>query len=261
MKNNIKPGEIWTFTDSSSQSREALILSVHDDGYAEYVLLHPFRKGPVRFEVMGMGGVMYCDPRKVTFKHTDSFTGLSRGVSVDKLAEMRLKAAEGIGFMDAGGDGLLQQLKSSQASVASMGEKIKELTIYKTLYEQFLKSVCLAMQGQAKQDTTPAHGAGKAAEEAPKGAPPRPLTQLERNRMKYLPVQRYIAVKCNEVGMSLATLDRLTGHVTKAGPTGVVSHWAKGDSEANWFQLERIFPGLKAEAEAWAEKQKEAAQK
>lgn len=255
MKNNIKPGEIWTFTDASAQTREALILNVFEDGYAEYVLLHPFRKGPVRFEVMGMGGVMYCDPRKVSFKHTDTFTGMSRGISAEKLAEMRLKAAEGIGFMDAGGDGLLQQLKSSQASVSSMGEKIKELTIYKTLYEQFLKAVADAMQ----KGVQPPRQADvvKAAEEAPKEAPVKPLTQLERNRLKYLPVQRYIAVKCNEVGMSLSTLDRLTGHVTKAGPTGACSHWSRGDSEANWFQLERIFPGLKAEAEAWAEKQKE----
>lgn len=257
MKNNIKPGEIWTFTDASAQTREALILNVFEDGYAEYVLLHPFRKGPVRFEVMGMGGVMYCDPRKVSFKHTDTFTGMSRGISAEKLAEMRLKAAEGIGFMDAGGDGLLQQLKSSQASVASMGEKIKELTIYKTLYEQFLKSVCLAMQGQSKQEIAPEQDSAKTHE--PVKAEDKPLTQLERNRMKYAQTQSYIAVKCKRVGMSLSTLDRLTGHIKADGKggTGAASHWAKGDSPAHWEELERIFPGLKAEAEAWAEKQKE----
>lgn len=250
-----KPGEIWTFTDASMQTREALIINTFEDGYALSVLLHPFRKGPVRYEVPGMGGIMYADPRKINIRHTDAFTGFSRGVTPEALAEFRTRAAEGIGFLSTEGDGLTQQLKASQASVASMADKIKELTIYKTIYEQFLKACADAMQPRPAEEPKP----HTEPEKTPEPEVPKPLTKVERNRLivqenqkKYGLKQSYIAVKLKSVGMKQVTLDRLIGR-----SDGCVSHWVRGDSKAHWAVLERIFPGIEQEAEEWAKNQEE----
>lgn len=255
-----KPGEIWTFTDASMQTREALIINTFEDGYALSVLLHPFRKGPVRYEVPGMGGIMYADPRKINIRHTDAFTGFSRGVTPEALAEFRTRAAEGIGFLSTEGDGLTQQLKASQASVASMADKIKELTIYKTIYEQFLKACADAMQSKPAEEPKPHTEPEKTPEpEVPEPEVPKPLTKVERNRLivqenqkKYGLKQSYIAVKLKSVGMKQVTLDRLIGR-----SDGCVSHWVRGDSKAHWAVLERIFPGIEKEAEEWAKNQEE----
>lgn len=250
-----KPGEIWTFTDASMQTREALIINTFEDGYALSVLLHPFRKGPVRYEVPGMGGIMYADPRKINIRHTDAFTGFSRGVTPEALAEFRTRAAEGIGFLSTEGDGLTQQLKASQASVASMADKIKELTIYKTIYEQFLKACADAMQPRPAEEPKP----HTEPEETPQPEAPKTLTKVERNRLrvaenreKYARQQAYIGVKLKSIGMKQVTLDRLIGR-----SDGCVAHWVGGDSKAHWAVLERIFPGIEKEAEEWAKNQEE----
>lgn len=250
-----KPGEIWTFTDASMQTREALIINTFEDGYALSVLLHPFRKGPVRYEVPGMGGIMYADPRKINIRHTDAFTGFSRGVTPEALAEFRTRAAEGIGFLSTEGDGLTQQLKASQASVASMADKIKELTIYKTIYEQFLKACADAMQPRPAEEPKP----HTEPEETPQPEAPKTLTKVERtrlrvaeNREKYARQQAYIGVKLKSIGMKQVTLDRLIGR-----SDGCVAHWVGGDSKAHWAVLERIFPGIEKEAEEWAKNQEE----
>ncbi len=249
-----KPGEIWTFTDASMQTREALIINTFEDGYALSVLLHPFRKGPVRYEVPGMGGIMYADPRKINIRHTDAFTGFSRGVTPEALAEFRTRAAEGIGFLSTEGDGLTQQLKASQASVASMSEKIKELTIYKTIYEQFLKACADAMQRKPAEELKAVE-----PEKTPQPEAPKTLTKVERNRLivqenrkKYGPKQSYIGVKLKTIGMPQVALDRLIGR-----SDGCVAHWVRGDSKAHWISIERIIPGIEKEAEEWAKRQEE----
>lgn len=249
-----KPGEIWTFTDASMQTREALIINTFEDGYALSVLLHPFRKGPVRYEVPGMGGIMYADPRKINIRHTDAFTGFSRGVTPEALAEFRTRAAEGIGFLSTEGDGLTQQLKASQASVASMADKIKELTIYKTIYEQFLKACADAMQRKPAEELKAVE-----PEKTPQPEAPKTLTKVERNRLivqenrnKYGLKQSYIAVKLKSIGMKQVTLDRLIGR-----SDGCVAHWVRGDSKAHWISIERIIPGIEKEAEEWAKNQEE----
>lgn len=236
------------------QTREALIINTFEDGYALSVLLHPFRKGPVRYEVPGMGGIMYADPRKINIRHTDAFTGFSRGVTPEALAEFRTRAAEGIGFLSTEGDGLTQQLKASQASVASMSEKIKELTIYKTIYEQFLKACADAMQRKPAEELKAVE-----PEKTPQPEAPKTLTKVERNRLivqenqnKYGLKQSYIAVKLKSVGMKQVTLDRLIGR-----SDGCVAHWVRGDSKAHWISIERIFPGIEKEAEEWAKNQEE----
>ena len=249
-----KPGEIWTFTDASMQTREALIINTFEDGYALSVLLHPVRKGPVRYEVPGMGGIMYADPRKINIRHTDAFTGFSRGVTPEALAEFRTRAAEGIGFLSTEGDGLTQQLKASQASVSSMSEKIKELTIYKTIYEQFLKACADAMLSKPAEELKAVE-----PEKTPQPEAPKTLTKVERNRLivqenrkKYGPKQSYIGVKLKTTGISLSACDRLIGR-----SNGCVGHWVRGDSKAHWAVLERIFPGIEKEAEEWAKEQEE----
>ena len=249
-----KPGEIWTFTDASMQTREALIINTFEDGYALSVLLHPFRKGPVRYEVPGMGGIMYADPRKINIRHTDAFTGFSRGVTPEALAEFRTRAAEGIGFLSTEGDGLTQQLKASQASVASMSEKIKELTIYKTIYEQFLKACADAMQRKPAEELKAVE-----PEKTPQPEAHKTLTKVERNRLivqenqkKYGLKQSYIGVKLKTIGMPQVALDRLIGR-----SDGCVAHWVRGDSKAHWISIERIIPGIEKEAEEWAKNQEE----
>lgn len=199
--------------------------------------------------------VMYCDPRKLSYKHTDTFTGQTRAISPEKLTEIRLLAAKGIGVEPNDPSGLKERLKSALESVESMRKKIGELNIYKTIYEQFLKACADAMQGKPvdapKPHTEP--------EKTPEPEVPKPLTKVERNRLivqenqkKYGLKQSYIAVKLKSVGMKQVTLDRLIGR-----SDGCVSHWVRGDSKAHWAVLERIFPGIEKEAEEWAKNQEE----
>ena len=251
-----KPGEIWTFTDASMQTREALIINTFEDGYALSVLLHPFRKGPVRYEVPGMGGIMYADPRKINIRHTDAFTGFSRGVTPEALAEFRTRAAEGIGFLSPDGDGLTQQLKASQASVASMADKIKELTIYKTIYEQFLKACADAMQRKPAEEpiaVDPEQPKEPDKPQLPKvGSPEYREMKKRENMARLLPKQAYIGIKIDRYKMSYAMAGRL---LDVAGNT--VTAWANGVYRADWKKLERIFPGIEKEAEEWAKNQEE----
>lgn len=250
-----KPGEIWTFTDNSTNTREALILSVFEDGYAEYILLHAFRKGTENVEVAGRGMVMYCDPRKLSYKHTDTFTGQTRAISPEKLTEIRLLAAKGIGVEPNDPSGLKERLKSALESVESMRKKIGELNIYKTIYEQFLKACADAMQGKPAEEPT------KSAEpeKTPEPEAPKTLTKIEQNRLKvqenrkkYGPKQSYIGVKLKTIGMPQVALDRLIGR-----SDGCVAHWVRGDSKAHWISIERIIPGIEKEAEEWAKNQEE----
>lgn len=255
-KNNPMPGEIWTFTDNSMQSREALILAVYEDGYAEYCLLHAFKKGQFNVEVASRSGIMYCDPRKISYKHTDTFTGQTRAVSSEKLEEIRLLAMKGIGVDPNDPSGLEDRLKNALASVDTMRKKIEELRIYKVIYEQFLKACADAMQGKPVETVKKTDSVKEEVAAPPEE--PKPMTRAEKhriavaaNREKYGPKQSYISEKLKSVRMTKTTLDRLIGK-----SDGCVSHWVRGDAKANWEDLERIFPGIEKEAETWANKQK-----
>jgi hypothetical protein len=253
---NIQPGELWMLPyGNAGATRQALVLNVFGGGeYVLYLLVHPLKKDKENVRITAVSGEMWVDPRKVSFDHVSKFSGYSKSIPAENLHYIRSISAKAIGVDPNAPSDTEQRLKSALASIDGMKSKIEEyqhqLSVYKELCERGLLALLERLCPEKSENNVE-----KEVQNDNKKSNEKTLTQLEQNRLKYAKVQKYIAVKCKEVGMSLSTLDRLTGHVTKSGPTGAISHWAKGDSKANWFELERIFPGLKAEAEAWAENQ------
>jgi len=248
----LNPGEIWSFKDTAGKMKEALVVGVFDGEYVNYVLCHPYKKADSNLKVIGKSGVSWIDPRKLIYTHASQFMTMNKVVPDNEM--MIIRAAVLNHFGDdveelAELEGTVRTLQQSlEAMRGTLKEKDVEIRTYKTLCENGLTALCDKLgAGETTTTTTEPVKPTKSEIEA---------ERRKENKKKYAAVQGYIAVKCKAVGMTLSTLDKLTGHVNAQGvSTGAISHWARGDSPANWAELERIFPGIQAEAVEWAKNQ------
>lgn len=257
----VNPGEVWTIPYGQAGAvKQVVILNVFGLGeYVIYLMIQPIRKEKSNIQLTSVGE-FYVDARKLSFDHANKLLQFSRSVRDEELFKMRAAAAIALGVDPNAPSDTETRLQSALASVESMRLKITEQQHQLAVYKELCDGGLLALVERLCPSKEPEPPRSASAEEDIAAyARERNARRKTANRARYGALQEYIKVKCKSVGMTFSTLDRLIGHETNCGATGAVSHWARGDSEAHWDELERIFPGLKAEAEAWL-REKEATQ-
>lgn len=248
-----KAGEIWMYPyGNAGDTIPALIVSTFEsakDVYCLYMLAHRIRKDKNNINVTLTSGNAWVDPRKISFAHKDKFTCFEKSVPEDTMTIIRAAAVTALGA-DIGAQSEVElRLANALSAVESMRIKITELTAqndaYKSMVDKGLDALC-ARLGEPQQKM-------QVQQETKKSPSELDRERRKANRSKYAATQGYINVKAAEMKMPLSTIDRLLGHTSKNGSaTGAVSHWARGDSPCKWEELERIFPGIRKEAEEWA---------
>ena len=233
--------EIWVLEDGSGVKRDCLVLNSTPDGYTIGWLLHTYNKGTENLLVKTVRGERYIDPRKLTYWHTATFQTLVAQLKSNDYIKIKTKASQLLG-MGVQSKELEERTALAEANIASMGKKILELTIERDAYKSICeKAVSAAAQPPAPEPDAPKEAVDrKALREAKKQA----------NIERYARKQSYIAVKLKSLHMTQTTLGLMIGI---SGNT--ISGWIKGVAPAKWHLLERVFPGIEQEAEAWLKKE------
>lgn len=233
-----QPGEIWSFFDNRSIKRERLIMTQTPDGYVIGWMCHSWFKHQdnILLKIEQKVGTkdMYIDPRKITYWHTPNMVAKMSTIDTATLNKVKKACVD-----------LLFPFMPVLEQDDELSKKVMELTIERDVYRDIVKNL---MGGEA-HDETETRPPQKVEEKTKSKA--RTKAQIaEDNKKKYLPKQAYIGVKLKAMKMSQTTLALMVG-VTNT----TISAWNAGIQPARWSKLDRVFPGIEAEANEWVKEQ------
>lgn len=210
-------GEVYRRRDRNGKERLHLVIHVNY-GYCSYVILNENVR-PDNIAVKLNGRTYGVCPYKLLSMHCNEF-------------------AEFVGTLDA--DGVYSVLTAISEALdlpSAYARELTELRLYKELYLQLVDKVAVA-----SMPMIPVIGA--AVDEPKKPEPKKRIPADEYAK------QAYIQVKCKKIGITMNALARLCDRSPSC-----MSDWVNCKSPAKWHLLERVWPGLEAEADKWFEKE------